>query len=109
MLFKAFGYLAQWLDGFFGLYAQLDIVLGISAAACIAIALWSITRFLVLPLVGGAYSIDDGERDILTETVTETNTESVTYPKQHIGGGAYRRRSVTQNTTKTRSHRKKVK
>lgn len=101
MVIQTFGMVADAFAGFFSLYSGLDLALGISSFACIAIAMWSITRFLVLPILGGAYSISDGETDILTETVTETTNTAD--PVRHVGKQTIRHsRSVTSSRTSRR-------
>lgn len=105
MVIQTFGMIADAFAGFFSVYSGLDFALGISSFACIAIAMWSITRFLVLPILGGHYSISDGETDILTETVTETTTIADKPEKGAMG--KTRRHSVT--STSSRTSRRRVK
>ena len=101
MVIEVFGIVSDAFAGFFSLYSGLDFALGISSFACIAIAMWSITRFLVLPILGGAYSISDGETDILTETVTETTNTADTV--RQVGKQTIRHsRSVTSSRTSRR-------
>lgn len=105
MVVQVFTMIAQAFAQFFSTYAMLDLALGISSFAVIAIAMWSITRFLILPILGGHYSISDGDMDILTETVTETTT--VADKPQRAANG---RHTVRHSTTRTssRTSRKKV-
>ena len=104
MILEVIGIVASAFGGFFSAYSALDFALGISGFAGIAIAMWSITRFLVLPILGGHFSISDGDADILTETVTETTTVA-DKPKKGAGGQTLRH-SVTRSST--RSNRRKV-
>lgn len=105
MVVQVFGMVSDAFAGFFSAYSALDFALGISSFACIAIALWSITRFLVLPILGGHYSISDGDTDILTETVTETTT--IADKPLKSAGGQTKRHSVT--ATSSRTSRRRVK
>lgn len=113
MVIQIFGMVADAFAGFFSLYSGLDFALGISSFACIAIAMWSITRFLVLPILGGHYSISDGETDILTETVTETVTDSTAHhakPINHRDGSRDTHTTGrTKVTTSSRTSRRRVK
>lgn len=104
MILEVIGIVASAFGGFFSAYSALDFALGISGFAGIAIAMWSITRFLVLPILGGHFSISDGDTDILTESVTETHTTSS--PVRHENG-----KTIRHNVTRTssRTSRKKVK
>ena len=104
MIIQTFGMVAEAFAGFFSVYSGLDFALSISSFACIAIAMWSITRFLVLPILGGHYSINDGDTDILTETVTETTN---TADKPLRSGGQTIRHSVSR--TSSRTSRRRVK
>lgn len=105
MVVQVFGMVSDAFAGFFSAYSALDFALGISSFACIAIALWSITRFLVLPILGGHYSISDGESDILTETVTETTSYADKPQKTSLGKTL--RHTVT--STSSRTSRRRVK
>lgn len=103
MVVQVFSMIAQAFAQFFSAYVMLDLALGISGFAVIAIAMWSITRFLILPILGGHYSISDGDMDILTETVTETTTLA---DKPKRGSNGVYRHSTTRTTSRT--SRKKV-
>ena len=104
MVLEVVGLVASAFAGFFSIYSGLDFALGISAFAGIAIAMWSITRFLVLPILGGAYSINDGESDILTETVSEVTNIA---DKPVKSGGQTIRHSVTRTSSRTSRRREK--
>lgn len=104
MVLEVFGMVANAFAGFFSVYSGLDFALGIASFACIAIAMWSITRFLVLPILGGHFSINDGETDILTETVTETTN---TADRPIKSGSQTIRHSVSR--TSSRTSRRRVK
>ena len=112
MVVQVFSMIAQAFAQFFSAYAMLDLALGISGFAVIAIAMWSITRFLILPILGGHYSISDGEMDILTETVTETVTDSNAHyakpVKYRDGSRDTHTVGRTKTTTTSRTSRKKV-
>lgn len=105
MVLQVFSMIADAFAGFFSVYSALDFALGISSFACISIAMWSITRFLVLPILGGHYSISDGDTDILTETVTET-TSVADKPLKGAGGKTMRH---TVTSTSSRTSRRRVK
>lgn len=105
MVLQVFQTVAGAFAQAFSVYSLLDLAIGISTFACVALAMWSITRFLVLPILGGNYSINDGDTDILTETVTETSSVQ-DKPVKIIGGG---RRSHSVTTTSSRTSRRRVK
>lgn len=104
MILEVIGIVASAFGGFFSAYSALDFALGISGFAGLAIAMWSITRFLVLPILGGHFSISDGDSDILTETVTETTNTAD--PVRHVGKQTVRH-SVSR--TSSRTSRRRVK
>lgn len=106
LVVRAFGIVADGFGGFFSVYSGLDLALGISSFACIAIAMWSITRFLILPILGGHYTINDGETDILTETVVETSS-TADKPVYNRDTKQTHRHTVTR--TSSRTSRRRVK
>lgn len=105
-VYKVFAYFAVWIAEFFGLYALLSGPLQIAAFSGVAFGLWSVVRFIVLPILGGMYSINDNDGDILTETVTETT--STADPVQRSGGKT-RRHTVTHTKSRTSRRREKRK
>lgn len=103
MIIDVFAMIASAFAQFFSIYSALDFALQISAYAVIAIAMWSITRFLVLPILGGHYSVNDGEQDILTETVTETVVDGSAHHSKPVRYRDGSRDTHTLSRTKTRT------
>lgn len=111
MISQAFGYVTTWFFSFFSLYSWLSIPLGIATYSGIALAMWSIVRFVIMPLVGSISFADSDGQDTITETITETisNNYSDAYPTIDLGAGVTRHHTVNRNkvsTTSTRTSRK---
>lgn len=113
MVLESFAVTANAFLEFIRIYNVLSFALDILLYSAISLAFWSIVRFVVLPFMGGNYQWDEGDRELVTDTVTTVTTDSSgenwgQHSRSRRQGGVKYTHSTNQSRNTTTTHTRSV-